>query len=431
MDPRGGRPHSVDLPVLRARARPHTSYTMDAPEPHTKRQQLVPAADHVTTVVPTELVLLVADHCDPESRVRIAATCKRMLALLREQVARDRPHMKRLFEEYAQRYRRWDMPDVLAPDVLVRRGNTTLNVALHKLVCNTPELDCRALASALVRNPGLHTCERLNVSCNPLGRGTCYITRPMRLLTALVCLDLDSCELGHEGAGLLSEALPSVTTLRSLGLNNNCIGDDGAASLSRTLTYLTALERLCLRRNYIGRKGAVKLSKALTCLTALELRDIIADNPIGNYGIKAFAVSITGCTHTTRLCLMSNEIGSIGALYLAIRLPSLVNLQYLSLANNSISDSGAERIASAAISLTGLKELDLSNNSIRCSGACDLGWHLQKCPTLQTLFLDRNRINTLGWTSLRQLTQLQAITLHYNPISQRVKNGTRSPNVHW
>ena len=101
---------------------------------------------------------------------------------------------------------------------------------------------------------------------------------------------------------ILRDILPllSVLNVTTLNLNSNDIGPEGAKAIAETLTKNTSLTALYIGNNQIGLAGAKALAKALeenTSLTELYL----GGNNIGPEEYKALADSLKNNTSMKKL----------------------------------------------------------------------------------------------------------------------------------
>ena len=147
----------------------------------------------------------------------------------------------------------------------------------------------------------------------------------------------------------------------------------------------------------IGAKSDGKLYSAVCGIarntsTSVELK-------IGEYGVKAVMLVLTGNTSLTKLGLAnfgSNKITDVGAKAIALALKENETLKSLDLAHNQITDVGAEAIALALKENKTLTSLDLESNQITDVGAEAIMLALTENKTLASLNLNNNQITYVG-----------------------------------
>jgi len=118
----------------------------------------------------------------------------------------------------------------------------------------------------------------------------------------------------------------------------------------------------------------------------------LANNQIGDNGIKELAPHLSKLTNLTKLGLGNNQISENGIKELAPHLSKLTNLTELYLGNNQIGDNGIKELAPHLSKLTNLTDLDLSGNKIGDNGIKELAPHLSKLTNLTELSLSGNNI---------------------------------------
>eukprot|EP01125_Pyxidicula_operculata_P016034 TRINITY_DN5485_c0_g1_i1.p1 TRINITY_DN5485_c0_g1~~TRINITY_DN5485_c0_g1_i1.p1 ORF type:complete len:538 (+),score=24.85 TRINITY_DN5485_c0_g1_i1:516-2129(+) len=154
--------------------------------------------------------------------------------------------------------------------------------------------------------------------------------------TSVQTLFLSCCSIGSNEVGVLSRVLPH-TTLQVLHLPENRLGQEGTKILCDTFTQLTELN---LRKNCIGDQGAHHLS---SYLKSNKLRSLyLADNGIGDSGIKILSKALEDNTSLKKLDLSGNQIGKYGIFYLSKAIKENTVLSTLSLDGIKICDLGLQ-----------------------------------------------------------------------------------------
>ncbi|KAE9454060.1 hypothetical protein C3L33_14042, partial [Rhododendron williamsianum] len=158
-------------------------------------------------------------------------------------------------------------------------------------------------------------------------------------------LQLNSADLGDEGAKAIAEMLKKNSSLHVLELNNNMIDYSGFTSLAGALLENDSIQSLYLNGNYCGALGAAALAKGLE--GNKSLREIsLQGNSIGDEGVRALMSSLS---------LREGR------------------LQHLDIGNNAITSKGAFHVAEYVRESKSLVFLNLSMNDIGDEAASDLG----------------------------------------------------------
>ena len=255
----------------------------------------------------------------------------------------------------------------------------------------------KALADCLKHHTNL---QALNLDSNNIGSdGAKALADCLKHHTNLQALNLDSNNIGSDGAKALADCLKHHTNLQALNLHSNNIGSDGAKALADCLKHHTNLQTLDLDFNKIGSDGAKALADCLKHHTNLQTLDLRSNN-IGSDGAKALADCLKHHTNLQTLSLYSNNIGSDGAKALADCLKHHTNLQTLYLSSNNIGSDGAKALADCLKHHTNLQSLDLSSNNIGSDVAKALADCLKHNTNLQELDLGSNNIGSDGAKAL-------------------------------
>ena len=143
----------------------------------------------------------------------------------------------------------------------------------------------------------------LRISCSVDGTKALFLKH----YTNLQKLNLDSNNIGSDGAKALADCLKHHTNLQALNLHSNNIGSDGVKALADCLKHHTNLQTLDLRSNNIGSGGAKALADCLKHHTNLQTLNLYFNN-IGSDGAKALADCLKHHTNLQTLNLSSNNI---------------------------------------------------------------------------------------------------------------------------
>jgi serine/threonine protein kinase/Ran GTPase-activating protein (RanGAP) involved in mRNA processing and transport len=207
--------------------------------------------------------------------------------------------------------------------------------------------------------------------------------------------------------------------LTSLDLADNQIGDAGVKELSAALKENRILTSLDLGENQIGAAGAKELSAALKenrTLTELNL----GWNQIGDAGAKDLGAALKENRTLTTLNLWSNQIGAAGAKDLSEALKKNRTLTTLHLSSNDIRAAGAEELSAAIKENRTLTTLDLDGNQIGAAGAQDLSAALKENRAITKLSLRCNQIGAAGAkelsAALKENHTLTSLNLNSNQI---------------
>ncbi|KOO31958.1 hypothetical protein Ctob_004793 [Chrysochromulina tobinii] len=194
------------------------------------------------------------------------------------------------------------------------------------------------------------------------------IASDLKFMAVLTTLDLDSNNIGNNGAKAIAEALKVNGVLTELKLWSNKIGDEGAIAIAEALKVNAVMTTLDLGGNKIGVEGAIAIAEALK-VTAILTTLSLWNNSIGDEGATAIAQALKVNAVVTSLFLGYNKIGDEGAIVIAEALKVNAVVTTLYLGGNRIGVEGAKAIAEALKVNAVLTNLDLFNNSIGAEGA--------------------------------------------------------------
>ncbi|MDA9573927.1 hypothetical protein N9R48_03285 [Rickettsiales bacterium] len=163
----------------------------------------------------------------------------------------------------------------------------------------------------------------------------------------------------------LDEALRGLRngTLTSINLDSNQIGVEGAKAIADALKKNKTVTKLDLRANLLGAKGAKAIAEALKKNKTVTKLDL-SSNQIGDEGAKAIAEALKKNKTVNKLDLEWNQLGAEGATALAKALGDNTTVTYLNLRANNIGDEGAKAIADALNKNTTVTELSLRGDQI-------------------------------------------------------------------
>ena len=277
-------------------------------------------------------------------------------------------------------------------------GTQALAQELEKAVKNAPQLhilglhlgsnDVRAagtLAVATALKPVVPRLQRLDLNLFDCAMsddsGVCALASVVRDATALraLCLELDCCGMGSEGAEALVDGLQAPRQLHTLELQVGG-GDLGACFVSRLAAVL--------------QEAAPRLQRLVLSLWGTELTCA---------GVQDLTVSLVraAALHTFKLECMENPLHDAAAQALAgalLRWPLLSDLQ-LGLSSTGVTDRGIEALALAiGTAAPRLQALDLALRGlvmVRVGEAAlaGLGAAIRGCfPHLRALRLDLRSI---------------------------------------
>ena len=281
----------------------------------------------------------------------------------------------------------------------------------------------------------------LDLFCNAIEeRGAQMLARALHEPTcALNALNLDTNDVGDEGAAALADALKVNAMLLELDLGSNrerntgatshLIGERGAAALADALASNSTLTRLDVGGNVLGNKGATSLSDALGSNTAL-LSLALYSNRIDERGANAISTALTLSKALRELDINSNQIGDTGALAIAEALATNDALLKLNVSGCAIGDVGAAAFANALSANSCLLTLKLGHNHIGADGAAALANGLRMNTTLVKLGLGENRFGDEGAEALADAleanTSLARLFLWHNALSADAKERLRA-----
>ena len=179
-------------------------------------------------------------------------------------------------------------------------------------------------------------------------------------------LNLNSCNIGNEGAKHLAEYLTKNPSVTALVLQNNNIGSQGITALAEGLRHCSNLQVLILSNNYIEYGGAIALAEGLKFCSKLKVLNLNNCN-INTGGI----LCITEQFHWKELVHLELAKNGISDVFPALtqKMKYLNCLEKLNLCSNSIGSRGAIVLAEGIQSCPSLHDLNVCNNDIGSDGA--------------------------------------------------------------
>ncbi|XP_040297734.1 NLR family CARD domain-containing protein 3 [Bufo bufo] len=221
--------------------------------------------------------------------------------------------------------------------------------------------------------------------------------------------------------GLVQDFLPQLQYCTNLRMENNNFKDDVMELLSSILRNKDcAIQKISLAENQLGNRGIKVLGKALLVNRTLSSLDLYS-NIIGPSGAGALAETLRSNLVLSSLNLQNNRIKSEGAQHLAQSLRINHTLKSLNIEKNCIEAAGAESLASSLKENQVLQELWLSSNNLGDRGAAALAEALAANASLITLDLQSNSISNHGLKSLTSGLSLnhglKRLNLRENSIS--------------
>jgi len=183
---------------------------------------------------------------------------------------------------------------------------------------------------------------------------------------------------------------------------------------------------LDLTGNGIRDAGATALAAALGGNCALRQLDL-AENRIRGPGGLALGRMLGANTGLRQLTLSWNRVGAEGARGVGLALPSNASLRILNLRKCGLGSEGAELIAQGlSAQQCGLTELSVGLNRFRDDGAAEFAKMLTVNRRLRELYVDGNRIGSLGGALIGEALMgnwcLQTIWMIDNKVDVRVVN---------
>eukprot|EP00760_Papus_ankaliazontas_P010641 PhM_4_TR14393/c0_g1_i1/m.10183 len=286
------------------------------------------------------------------------------------------------------------------------------------------------VANAMMKNKWVNTAD---MSHNHFGdEGATEIAQLIKVNMYLQTLNLSSNEISDIGGIAIASAFipqpnpgqPGIwnRTMTVLNLSSNNFGDDTAIALAMSIKYCRDLSRLDVSYNRIGASGAAALFGALrhNC----NITFIIHHNEVGDDGVMSIceALRLNGVTGAHGVLNLSQcDVGKAGA----DAVGGLINInnfvQDVVLSNNTIGDLGCASIMAGLLGKHIIRAVYLQNNFLGDECGDDIRKVLEaNVETLITIVLSNNEIGDKGGKAIAQgllkNTTLQSLYLNHNRI---------------
>eukprot|EP00347_Sterkiella_histriomuscorum_P009618 403340520 len=238
-------------------------------------------------------------------------------------------------------------------------------------------------------------------------------------------------KLRDDGVKILAKYLVSNTSIMHLDLSQNEITHKGATDLFQCLSQNNSIVSLDIgsydgqSRNRIGPKGLQKLHSILIMPNTMLSFLYLAGNYIGNQGVQILASGLENNERIIALDLSNNEIsGTQGADGLCQILQNKNNqIIKLILSKNPLGNNGIERFSwSLKQDHCKVKFLNLSKCEFTQVGARFLYLGVRVCHSIQTLILDKNRLDGASVTVLQQMLWVNSSLQNLSMASCNLKD---------
>lgn len=301
--------------------------------------------------------------------------------------------------------------------------------------------------------------------CRLGDKGMAALKKDIFHLQKLRAVDFSKNDFTADGLGLFCNSLLNSNGIRALRIHENNIGPNGGLILSIFLQRLEFLEIINVCYCGLGDVGIVALAKALqskamkkmnlrhnnvTMKGSLQLFQNLkhskrinhfefGDNEVGilhkqtGYSAmpvsfdqpedvsKAFAKMLRSCGESMEhLGLWNCGIGNTSILDNPKVFSKLSALTEVILQENELEDKHATTLGECLPSLENLLSLMLRSNNIGAKGARKLINGIGRCPSLRSIFLDRNKISDfevlteIVEVATKSLGNLQVLDISYN-----------------
>ncbi|KAJ3069852.1 Leucine-rich repeat-containing protein 34 [Podochytrium sp. JEL0797] len=263
--------------------------------------------------------------------------------------------------------------------------------------------------------------------------GAYVLFRALNHNTFLLLIDLSFNEIGDKGAENIADYIKSETRLKKLILHSNNIGPTGGASIGKAFLVNESIQEFDISSNPIGKPGGMEFAASLQVNTCLQ-KLLLSQCSLGTDALVALSTVLQSTRTVKTMCLSNNEdsynrltqsCANDVVLHLSGMVKANRGIEKLGFAKMGISDfMMIEYLAPAVLVNRRISTLDLSCNKITRDGGVALFQALYKqsflvhlnlscCAiqdegaeavnvmllhnrTLQTLFLDHNRIGSRG-----------------------------------
>ena len=212
-------------------------------------------------------------------------------------------------------------------------------------------------------------------------------------------LDLRKNILGNNGIKELWKGIVANKSITHIDIGSNDITSEGANYFFNkihdhvSLTSINLANVDGLHRNRLGYNGCKGLNKLLKTNKIISMINV-ADNSIGNQGIKLMLKDIDPATSNIVYLNLSNNDLSQGCIDELSSLLKSSNLYEIRLAENKLNDKSAYDLWYFFYrGFCHLAKIDLSSNGLTSSGASMLFQALKLNPYLTHLNLENNQLN--------------------------------------
>lgn len=243
--------------------------------------------------------------------------------------------------------------------------------------------------------------------------------------------------IGPNGGLILSVFLERLEFLEIINVSYCGLGDVGIVTLAKALQSKT-MTKMNLRCNNVTMKGSLQLfqslenSKRLNHFEFGENKVGILHRQMGDSATafsfdptedvsEAFAKMLMSCRESIEhLGLWNCGIGYTSILDDPMVFSKLSELTELVLQENQLEDNHAATLGECLPSLKNLQSLMLRSNNIGPTGARKLTNGIERCPSLRSIFLDRNKISNfevlteIVEVATKSLEKLQELDISYN-----------------
>lgn len=243
--------------------------------------------------------------------------------------------------------------------------------------------------------------------------------------------------IGPDGGLILSIFLQRLEFLEIINVCYCGLGDVGIVALAKALQS-KAMKKMNLRHNNVTMKGSLQLFQSLEDSKRINHFEF-GDNEVGilhkqtgysampvsfdqpEYVSEAFAKMLLSCKESMEhLGLWNCGIGNTSILDNPKVFSELSELTEVILQENELEDKHATTLGECLPSLDNLLSLMLRSNNIGAKGARKLINGIGRCPSLRSIFLDRNKINDfevlteIVEVATKSLGNLQVLDISYN-----------------
>ena len=273
------------------------------------------------------------------------------------------------------------------------------------------------IANALLVN---HTVRILDISDNDIAdEGAIAMGECIASNNALEEFNVARNNITAKGAKAISKALQINATLRRLIISNNNLSYDGAVAIGECLSALVELNISSCNTTCEGATIILKAMHANKTLRILNISNNRLSNPTVVFYIGDFLTVNTTLVH---LDISANNITYEGTKVIAKGLMVNRTLKELNLSSANIKNEGVKAIEEVAQLNTTVLRLKISDNKITDGGLAAISNYLKIHPTLVELDMSENNITDEGAKVFAEIIQMNK-TLQSLSISFDSNNG--------